>query len=301
MELPLTPRIKHSKPKPIPLHKVPKQPGVYGRILKILAMHHNLLLIGTHGVGKTKMILAAAKILGLSVKYFSASTMDPYADLAGIPVVSRKKKMVEFIHDSDLDKYNIFFFDELNRPHDDKVLNGLLEAVQFLRVQGRPFTNLVCCVAAMNPPNMDYQVEDVDPALLDRFHHYITVPFEYHTWFYADKFGKAVGATLVQWAKQLNSEKKKSVTPRRLEYIGDIIMKTDNDLEMLKTAVMNGILSDSDFNILHGRITSAIGLDSGKPVDNIDVQARSIVDKQLGVSSTAINDAINKLTEALST
>src|SRR5439155_607532 len=45
----------------------------------------NVLVEGPHGVGKTSLALDGAAELNLRVKYWSASTLDPF-DLVGIPV-----------------------------------------------------------------------------------------------------------------------------------------------------------------------------------------------------------------------
>ena len=44
----------------------------------------NALLVGYHGVSKTQMHLEEAKSLGLKIKYYSNSTLDPWSDLVGI-------------------------------------------------------------------------------------------------------------------------------------------------------------------------------------------------------------------------
>jgi len=45
----------------------------------------NVLFKGKHGVGKTSMIIDAFNRNNLKWKYFSASTLDPFADFCGIP------------------------------------------------------------------------------------------------------------------------------------------------------------------------------------------------------------------------
>jgi len=281
-------RIKKSKPCFDP-NKAPEQPGLLGTLVKLMAMQRNILLIGKHGVGKTRMTLEAAKHLNIKVKYFSASTMDPYADLAGIPIADAKKKIIEFFHDSDLDRYHLFFFDEINRPQHEKVLNGLLEVVQFLRVQGRRFKKLKMCWAAMNPPNMDYDVDDIDPALLDRFHHYINVPPTYSRFFFMRKFGP-MGESLLEWAKYLDKTKRDIVTPRRLEYIGDAAIQTKNNLEMLKTTVLPGSLNDTDFEVLHSKLDKYFNHDA--PTKDKSAILSDMIEKQSKWSKIDVDEVM---------
>ena len=65
-------------------------------------------------------------------------------------------------------------FDELNRAH-LRVLNAVLEIIQFKSINGELLPNLKMVWAAINPPESDYQVEDLDPALVGRFHMYVKI------------------------------------------------------------------------------------------------------------------------------
>ena len=239
-------------------NKAPALPGLLGELVKLMVLKRNVLLIGTHGVGKTRMTFAAAEALNLRLKYMSASTLEPYADLGGIPIPDNDKKVIEFFHDLDLDNYHIFFIDEINRPSHIKVLNGLLELIQFLSIQGRPFKKLKMVWAGMNPPTDNYQVDDLDPVLIDRFHHFINVPAHYSTDFFIKKFGD-MGKELVLWANKLSPDKKAIVTPRRLEYIGDAIVKTNNKYNMVKTSIMPGSIAEADIKILCTMVSKYFG------------------------------------------
>src|ERR1043166_9712122 len=55
-------------------------------ITKAVSCGQNVLLEGPHGTGKSSLALGVAGKLGLRLKYFSAPTLDPFADLVGIPV-----------------------------------------------------------------------------------------------------------------------------------------------------------------------------------------------------------------------
>lgn len=249
------------KPKTIMMAPPPPfdQDPMLCKLFKLMQAHRNVLLIGGHGIGKTFITLSLAEWSGLSIKHMNAATLDPYADLAGIPVVDVQKRLVEFIHDMDLDRYDIFFIDEINRPGHTKVLNGLLELVQFMSVQGRKFKRLKMCWAAMNPPNQNYNVDDLDPTLLDRFHHYFDLPSVYSLPFFEYKFGSAMAQILVKWAIELSDDKRKAVTPRRLEYIGQAVNLFGNDSDMISSSVMSGTVTLQDFKVLTMRLAPIFG------------------------------------------
>jgi hypothetical protein len=273
--------------------KAPVFPGLFGKLVKLMAMKKNVLLIGGHGVGKTGMALSAAEALYLKCKYLSAATMDPYADFAGIPIPDRKKKIIEFFHDADLDRYHIFFVDELNRPAHLKILNGVLELIQFHSVQGRPFKKLKMVWAAMNPPNAEYNVDDIDPALLDRFHHYIEIPNVFIQEFYINKFGKDIGKVLLNWGNSLSQDKRKAITPRRLEYIGTIINDTRNSLDLVSTSVMPGIgIEERDIKLLVAQMAPFFG---GKEINDSSSKLSDKLKDQNNVNKEDIDHAVSQI------
>jgi hypothetical protein len=282
------------KAKPMALLSPPSpfdQDPMLCKLFKLMQAHRNVLLIGGHGIGKTFITLSLAEWSGLRIKHMNAATLDPYADLAGIPVVDVQKRLVEFIHDMDLDRYDIFFIDEINRPGHTKVLNGLLELVQFMSVQGRKFKRLKMCWAAMNPPNQNYNVDDLDPTLLDRFHHYFDLPSVYSLPFFEYKFGSAMAQILVKWAIELDASKRMAITPRRLEYIGQAIRLFNNDTEMIASSVMSGTVQPQDFKILTMRMAPIFG---NTDVTNTKTSAKinGMLQTQLELNKDALARAI---------
>ncbi len=65
----------------------------------------NVLLVGGHGVGKTAMVKEVFDGLGWTWKYFSASTIDPWVDLVGVP--KEKDGVLELIRPASLDFENV--------------------------------------------------------------------------------------------------------------------------------------------------------------------------------------------------
>lgn len=186
----------------------------------------NVLLIGTHGIGKTTIVKQLAKKLNLVFKYFSSSTLDPWAELVGIPVPDKERKSVDFYRPEELEKAEFIFFDELNRA-DPKVLDSVLEVIQFKTINGVPLPNLKMVWAAINPPQDDYQVEDLDPVLVDRFHAYVKMQARISLKYMKEKMSEEVARACKDWWEDLNAAQKKVLTPRRLEYVG---MMIDKDL-----------------------------------------------------------------------
>ena len=184
---------------------------------------YNTLLIGRHGVGKTAMVEEVTKSLGLKLKYYSASTLDPWADIVGIPVPDQNTKSLDFFRPKDIEDAEFIFFDELNRAH-PRVLNAVLEIVQKKSVNGVPLKNLKMVWAAINPPGDDYNVEDLDPALVDRFHLYFNIKATFNMAYMETKMEKPIAQALrAWWLEDLDEAQRELVTPRRLEYLGCLI------------------------------------------------------------------------------
>jgi MoxR-like ATPase len=185
----------------------------------------NVLLIGPHGIGKTTMVMQIADTLGVKLKYYSASTLDPWADLVGIPKPVEETESLKYYRPQDLEEAEFVFFDELNRAH-PRVLNAVLEIIQFKRINGKPLKNLRMVWAAINPPGEDYDVEDLDPALMDRFHTYLNLKAEFNMEYMQSKMSEDTAKVLrAWWREDMDDKQRRLITPRRLEYIGMLIDK----------------------------------------------------------------------------
>jgi hypothetical protein len=191
-------------------------------IQKAVQAQLNVLLEGPFGVGKSSLVFSAAKDLGYSVKYFSASTLDPFADLVGVPVpiLDEQTRRLVYLRPEAIHQAEILFFDELNRAH-PKVLNAVFEIVQFHAINGEPLPRLRSVLAAINPTSSGYHVQELDPALLDRFHLHLQVEFGPERGWFVESFGDRLGHVLVDWHEaDLDDNQRRPVSNRRLEYIG---------------------------------------------------------------------------------
>ncbi|MCS6861720.1 MAG: MoxR family ATPase [Abditibacteriales bacterium] len=191
------------------------------QLLRLAEENLNVLLIGRHGVGKTSMVKSVAQQLQLAMKYYSASTLDPWADLVGIPVPADGQGLI-FHRPRDVDNAELIFFDELNRSH-PKVQNACFELIQFKSINGEPLPKLRMVWAAINPPASDYDVTELDPALADRFHAHVQFPYRPSLEYFQSVFPADVARILVTWWNdELSEQQKAAISPRRLEYIGTL-------------------------------------------------------------------------------
>ncbi len=195
----------------------------------------NVLLIGEKGVGKTQRILEAFNRNNIKFSYFSGATLDPWIHLIGIPKVKKDandKDVMDFILPSNLDDdIEAVYVDEFNRCP-KLVKNALLELQQFKTINGRKFPNLKMVWAAINPSkdendvdSVAYDVEELDPAQMDRFHVIVELPNKPDIAYFKGKYGEYKAKCLVEWWHAQTNESKKILSPRRLEYIGELFEK----------------------------------------------------------------------------
>lgn len=190
----------------------------------------NVLLVGSHGIGKTSIIESAFSRHDVKWKYFSAATMDPWVDFIGVP----KEKIEDGVSYLDLirpkefanDEIEFIFFDEFNRAP-SKVRNAVMELIQFKSINGRKFNNLRGIWAAINPHDDEstYDVERLDPAQEDRFHVRYELPIVPDQDYFINKYGSEVGIRAVAWWNSLVDSVKPLVSPRRLDLATDLILK----------------------------------------------------------------------------
>ena len=189
----------------------------------------NVLLTGTHGVGKTAMVKEVfGDVFGeqfVKWRYFSASTLDPWVDFIGVPknyTNAAGKEVIGIIppdHFTGDEDIEALFFDEINRA-EEKTLNALMELIQFRSINGRKFPNLKCIWAAENPANDEdnkYMVEELDPAQRDRFNIQLVIPNKIPRSYFVKKYGKEATDIASEWWKKYKDD----ISPRRLEMMLD--------------------------------------------------------------------------------
>jgi MoxR-like ATPase len=142
-------------------------------ILAALVTEEPLLLIGTHGTGKSLLLTRIAETLELEFRHYNASLLN-FDDLIGFPLPSKDGTLEYVKTPAAIWGAEAVIFDEISRCRPD-IQNKLFPIVHERKAQGVPLEGLRFRWAAMNPPMMEDDdhgylgSEPLDAALADRF------------------------------------------------------------------------------------------------------------------------------------
>jgi AAA domain (dynein-related subfamily) len=146
-------------------------------VLRLTPPGQNILLMGRHGIGKSEILTAHYGKLGVRVVALFLGQMSDPGDLIGLPHKDEATGRTVFLppHWWPVDgKAIVLFLDELNRARPE-----LLQAVQDLalnrQLAGKPLPPGSSVIAAVNAGD-EYQLTDLDPALVSRFNLYEFAP-----------------------------------------------------------------------------------------------------------------------------
>jgi len=150
-------------------------------LLASLALEAPLLLVGAHGTAKSLVAERVAGALELDLRHYNASLLN-YDDLVGIPVPDDAGGLRYLGTAGAVWGAEFVFLDEINRCRPD-LQNKLFPLVHERRIAGEDLPSLRHRWAAINPPGDDPDsddhylgVEELDPALVDRFWFVVPVP-----------------------------------------------------------------------------------------------------------------------------
>lgn len=199
----------------------------------LLKAEKPVLLIGEHGVGKTSVLRSISTNFNLKMHELNAATMDPFVHIVGLPVTHEGK--VTMTPPDALMSAEMLFIDEINRA-DRPSRNALMEIICDKSVNGVALPNLKLIVAAMNPPDGEYQVDALDTALDDRFLYRFNVKrdISYALNLLTDEKQKAA---VRKWYSNLDAPP----SPRRLTWV----VETAFDGEKVNEAAVLNALDDT--------------------------------------------------------
>lgn len=135
------------------------------------------MLVGRHGIGKSQTIAEFYQSLGIPVVAFFLGQMSDPGDLIGLMHQDEKTGRSEFLPPYwwPVDDQPIaLFLDELNRARPE-ILQSVMELALNKTLAGKKLPKGSVIVSAVNEGD-EYQLTDLDPALISRFNLYHFAP-----------------------------------------------------------------------------------------------------------------------------
>ena len=146
-------------------------------LLEVTPTWQNIMLAGRHGIGKSQILTRYFKSKGMPVKTLFLGQMSDPGDLLGLPNKDEETGKTVFMSPYwfPVDgKPIVLFLDEINRARPE-ILQTVMDLVLNRKLAGRELPEGSRIIAAGNDGE-EYQLTDLDPALVSRFNIYTFRP-----------------------------------------------------------------------------------------------------------------------------
>ena len=170
--------------------------------LSLTPSTHNLMLVGKHGIGKSEILTEYFNAEGMRVVTLFLGQMSDPGDIIGLPSkVETKDANGNITSQTDFTppywfpvdgKPIVLFLDELNRARPE-ILQTVMDLTLNRKLAGKALPEGSRVIAAVNDGD-EYQLTDLDPALVSRFNIYEFRPSveEWLNWAVANKLDERV-------------------------------------------------------------------------------------------------------------
>ena len=146
-------------------------------ILRLTPTDQNVMLVGRHGIGKSQFVTRFFQAQQQQVVTFFLGQMSDPGDLIGLMRTNQKSGRSEFLPPYWWPKGKtpvVLFLDELNRARPE-ILQSVMDLTLTRTLAGRTLPPGSRVIAAVNEGE-EYQLTDLDPALVSRFNVYEFAP-----------------------------------------------------------------------------------------------------------------------------
>lgn len=141
--------------------------------LETTPVNHNILLVGNHGIGKSRIMEEYFTSKGMKVTALFLGQMSDPGDLIGLPRLNEETGKTDFMPPYWFPTDGVpivLFLDELNRARPE-MLQTVMDLVLNRKLAGRRLPEGSRIISAVNAGEQ-YQVGELDPALVSRFNVY---------------------------------------------------------------------------------------------------------------------------------
>ena len=225
------------------------------KLLDSTPARHNIMLVGRHGIGKSEILTSYYGEKGMMVHTLFLGQMSDPGDLIGLPHKDEKSGKTEFLppywFPTD-GKPIVLFLDELNRARPE-VLQTIMDLVLNRKLAGKALPAGSRIISAVNDGE-EYQLTDLDPALVSRFniYNFRPTPQEWLLWAEKNGIDKRIINFINDHANMLDSDGvnqldrglEKTPDRRAWQRVSDVI-KDVTDLNTFYQKLVAGIIGVS--------------------------------------------------------
>lgn len=143
------------------------------KLLEATPASHNVMLKGKHGIGKSEILTRFFTRKGMKVISLFLGQMSDPGDLIGLPRLNSETGTTDFMPPYWFPVNGepiVLFLDELNRARPE-VLQTIMDLALNRKLAGRTLPEGSRIISAVNDGE-EYQLTDLDPALVSRFNIY---------------------------------------------------------------------------------------------------------------------------------
>lgn len=235
-------------------------------LLEILAMtpaEQNIMLAGAHGIGKSRILTEYFESKGIPVVTLFLGQMSDPGDLIGLPDKNATTGKTDFLppywFPTD-GKPIVLFLDELNRARPE-ILQSVMDLTLNRKLAGKVLPAGSRIISAVNA-GQEYQLTDLDPALVSRFNIYTFRPTVSEWLLWAEKAGIAPevirfiedNSTYLDGKLPEDADNLEKTPDRRgWERVSDILKNTPSVNASLKKAIA-GIIGPAVANVFFEEI-----------------------------------------------
>ena len=217
----------------------------------------NIMLVGKHGIGKSEILTSYFNSKGMKVVTLFLGQMADPGDIIGIPskvekqdaggkATSRTDFTPPYWFPQDGQPI-VLFLDELNRARPE-ILQTVMDLTLNRKLAGKALPEGSHVISAVNDGD-EYQLTDLDPALVSRFNIYEFKPTveEWLNWAVSQKLDERVINFIQDNPTWLDGDTKeyrgleKSADRRAWKHVSDVMLKVD-DIKDIHKRIIAGIV-----------------------------------------------------------
>jgi hypothetical protein len=272
------------------------------KILEITPEHHNIMLVGRHGIGKSRIITDYFEERGKKVVALFLGQMSDPGDIIGLPAPDAESDKTRFrpAYWFPTDgKPIVLFLDELNRARPE-ILQCVMDLTLNKTLAGKKLPEGSRIISAVNAGE-EYQLTDLDPALLSRFNIYYFAPTvsEWLLWAAARKIDKRIIAFIEKNNDCLDEAAgdgfNKTADRRSWERVSEIIENADS-IDKITEKAISGIVGVSAALKFTRSLRENTGINAQMILQNFE-KHKNALEKMSAHELVPLNDGIFRIIE----